>query len=218
MYDSRMDSAHTHSASESNAAKWDKRHSGQPSDMWSGHPNETLLAETSGLAPGRAVDIGCGEGADAIWLASHGWQVTGVDISQVALERAASNARENGVSVEWICTDVTANPPTAGGYELVSAHYPALLHSVNDAAIEALLTGVSPGGTLLVVGHAPIDPEYAISHGFNPDDYIQPADVAARLDESWTIEVDETRPRRPTSPGGSSPHDQDTVLKARRNA
>lgn len=216
-YGSSMDNVHAHGASNSNADKWDERHRERPTGVWSADPNEALLAQTSGLTPARALDIGCGEGADAIWLASQGWQVTGVDISQVALNRAASSAHEREVSVDWVHADVIADPPTAGGYDLVSSHYPALLHAPNGAAIDALLTGVAPGGVLLVVGHGPVDREYAISHGFDPDDYIQPADVAAHLDEDWSIEVHETRPRRPT-PGGSSPHSKDTVLKARRNA
>ena len=211
-----MEGPHTHGASESNAGDWDERYRGRGSDVWSGRPNGVLLTEISGLAPGRALDVDCGEGADAIWLASQGWNVTGVDISQVALDRAASAASESGVTVDWVCADFIANPPETGAYDLVSTHYPALPHSVDNEAIKALLTGVAPGGTLLVVGHALDDAEYARSHGFDPDDYVQPADVAASLDDGWTIEVDETRPFASTSHGGS-PHSKDTVLKARRH-
>lgn len=143
--------------------------------------------------------------------------MTGIDISQVVLERAATNAAAHGVSVDWVCADIVTEPPTPDGYDLVSAHYPALPHSADDAAIKALLIGVAPGGTLLVVHHGDVDPEYARSQGFNPADYIQSADVAAGLDDNWTIQVNETRPRRPTSAGGSSPHTKDKVLKARRN-
>ncbi|MEE8407083.1 MAG: class I SAM-dependent methyltransferase [Acidimicrobiia bacterium] len=212
-----MDNSHPGHGSDSDAADWDERHRERPTGAWSATPNGSLIAETSDLAPGRAVDVGCGEGGDAIWLASRGWQVTGVDISQVVLDRAATNATERGLSVDWVCADIITDPPTPGGYDLVSTHYPALLHSADDAAIKALLIGVAPGGTLLVVHHGDVDPEYAKSYGFDPDDYIQPADVAVRLDDNWTIHVSETRPRQPTSPGGSSPHSQDTVLKARRN-
>lgn len=212
-----MDSSHRGHSADSGTSSWDDRHRERPSGAWSATPNGSLLAETSDLTPGRAIDIGCGEGGDAIWLASRGWQVTGVDISQVVLNRAATNSAERGVSVYWVCADIVTDPPGSGDYDLVSAHYPALLHSADDAAIKALLGGVAPGGTLLVVHHGDVDPEYAQSYGFNPDDYIQPADVAACLDDNWTIQVNETRPRQPTSPGGSSPHSQDTVLKARRN-
>lgn len=102
-----------------------------------------------------------------------------------------------------------------GGYDLVSVQYPALKHSPGDQAIHALLDGVVLGGTLLVVGHAPLNPDYARAHGFEVADYIQPADVRARLDEGWEVEVDETRSRVDPVPEGS-PYTHDTVLRAKR--
>ena len=97
----------------------------------------------------------------------------------------------------------------------MSVQYPALKHSPGDEAISALLDAVAPGGTLLVVGHAPLDPDYARTHGFEIADYIQPSDVRARLDEGWEVEVDETRPRVDPVPEGS-PHTHDAVLRAKR--
>ena len=194
---------------------WDERYSSHDDGMWSGRPNGVLVAEVAGSSPGRALDVGCGEGADAIWLAREGWHVTGLDVSQVALDRAASAAREANVAVEWVCGDVAAMPPAPGGYDLVSVLYPALKHSPDDEAIRALLDNVAAGGTLLVVGHAPLDPEHARAHGFELADYIQPADVRARLDERWAIDGDETRPRVDPTPEGST-HTHDVVLRARR--
>src|SRR5213080_2689205 len=69
--------------------------------IWSGEPNGTLIQEMSGAAPGRALDVGCGEGADAVWLARQGWQVTGLDVAEAALQRAESLARQAGVQVRW---------------------------------------------------------------------------------------------------------------------
>ncbi|MGH9276529.1 MAG: SAM-dependent methyltransferase, partial [Acidimicrobiales bacterium] len=112
-------------------------------------------------------------------------------------------------------SDVVSTPPAAGAYDLVSALYPALLHTPGNDAIRGLLSAVAPGGTLLVVHHADIDPEYARARGFDPADYVQPGDVAAHLDDAWDIEVNETRPRVSPAPEGT-PHTHDTVLRARR--
>ena len=195
---------------------WDERYASHDEGLWSGRANGVLVAELAESAPRRALDVGCGEGADAIWLARAGWQVTGVDVSEVALERAAAGARDAGVTVEWVLADIAMSPPAPGGYDLVSVHYPALKHSPGDQAIRALLEAVAPGGTLLVVGHAPLDPDYWRARGLEIADYVQPADVRAGLDEGWEVEVDQTRPRVDPVPEGS-PHTHDAVLRAKRN-
>src|ERR1051325_4669995 len=87
------------------AAEWDARYRERDGAMWSGRPNGRLVAEVAALAPGRAFDVGCGEGGDAIWLARRGWTVTAIDISEVAISRARAS-HPNGRSVEWICGDV----------------------------------------------------------------------------------------------------------------
>lgn len=194
---------------------WDERYAGSDDGLWSGRANGVLVAEMAVRPPGHALDVGCGEGADAIWLALSGWSVTGADVSQVALERAEVAAREAGVTVVWVCADVAATPTSAGGYDLVSVLYPALKQSPGDEAVRALVDAVAAEGTLLVVGHAPLDADYARAHGFEIADYVQPGDVKTRLDSAWEIEVDETRPRvDPVHEG--SPYTHDAVLRARR--
>jgi SAM-dependent methyltransferase len=195
---------------------WNERYASHDHALWSGRPNGALVTELDGASPGRALDVGCGEGADAIWLAKAGWNVTGVDVSDVALARAAEAGSAAGVTVQWLHADVAASPPSER-YDLVSVLYPALKRSPEEDAIRALLGAVAPGGTLLVVGHAPLDPEYARRHGFELTDYVHPADVRAHLDEQWEIEVDETRPRV-DPPHEGSPHTHDTVLRARLRA
>src|ERR1022692_4406826 len=138
--------------------------------MWSGQPSTPLVSETRGLRPGRALDVGCGEGADAVWLAEHGWDVTALDVSRVALDRAADHAGHAGL-VE------AALPPAS--FDLVSAQYPALLRTEKHEAELALLKAVAPGGLLLVVHHPTPSKEQANAHGFDPDEYVSPADVAA---------------------------------------
>ena len=93
---------------------WDERYARHGEGMWSGRANGALVTELAESPPGRALDVGCGEGADAIWLARAGWEVTGLDVSEVALERAAAAAREAGVTVHWVLADVALSPPSPG--------------------------------------------------------------------------------------------------------
>ncbi|MEO5679113.1 MAG: class I SAM-dependent methyltransferase [Acidimicrobiales bacterium] len=205
--------AHGRLASEGD---WDDRY--RASDqIWSGQPNGALVAETADQEPGRALDVGCGEGADAIWLALRGWQVTALDLSSVALDRARAAATGAGVDIEWIHAGLLGATLPARGFDLVTAHYPALLRTAAHEAEAALLAAVAPGGTLLVVHHADVDMDEAKAQGFDPADYVGPAEVLAAIDESWAIEVDETRPRAvPAS--GAAHHVRDQVLRARRPA
>jgi len=193
---------------------WDERYSSQE-QVWSGQPNGALVTETNALRPGRALDVGCGEGADALWLAERGWDVTALDISQVALDRAANHARRGGREVHWLHAGLVEAALSPGSFDLVSAQYPALPRTDTHDAELALLNAVAPGGVLLVVHHAPSGKEEAGAHGFNPDDYVSPADVAALLDDRWHIEVNETRPRHVTGGAGAA-HTHDIVLRARR--
>jgi len=193
---------------------WDERYSASE-QVWSGNPNGALLAEAAGLAPGRALDVGCGEGADAVWLARAGWDVTALDVSGVALERAARHAREEGVTVHWVHRGLVEADLPAGSFDLVTVHYPALPRTAARDAERALTAAVAPGGTLLVVHHAH-NLETAHEHGFDPAEYVAPADVAALLDEDWAVEVDEVRPRTVPASGGGTQHSHDVVLRARR--
>jgi SAM-dependent methyltransferase len=197
----------------SDAAEWDARY-GAAERVWSGEPNGALVAEVGELEPGRALDVGCGEGADAVWLAGRGWQVTALDVSRVALDRAGRHARDAGVQVTWVHAGLLEAGLPAGGFDLVSAQYPVLLKTPGAVAEHRLIDLVAPGGTLLVVHHD-IDPAHVHEGGFDPTLYALPADVAALLDSSWQIDVHERRPRS-ISGGGGAHHVHDLVLRARR--
>lgn len=197
------------------AAEWDERYAG-PAPLWSGKPNGALVDEVAALRPGRALDVGCGEGGDAVWLASRGWQVTALDVSGVALERAAEHARQAGVDVAWVHAGLLEAQLPPGGFDLVSVQYPALRRTPDAEAEQALLAAVAPGGTLLVVHHAHIDVEHARARGFDPADYVSPADVLAQLDGGWHVEVDEERPRALVVVGAGSHPTEDVVVRARR--
>jgi 2-polyprenyl-3-methyl-5-hydroxy-6-metoxy-1,4-benzoquinol methylase len=114
-------------------------------------PNPYLIERTSDLTPGTALDAGCGAGAEAIWLATHGWQVTAADISSDALGRGSSRAEADGISITWIEADLTKWSPNTQ-YDLVTTHYahPAMAQL---AFYQRISRWVAPGGTLLVVGH-----------------------------------------------------------------
>jgi SAM-dependent methyltransferase len=196
------------------AAEWDERYS-SGEQIWSGQPNAALVAEVAQLDPGHALDVGCGEGADAIWLASQGWDVTALDVSSVALQRASLAAEQRGVKVHWLHAGLLSAPLSPGAFDLVSAQYPALRRTPNHDAERALLAAVAPGGLLLVVHHADMDAEEAKAHGFDPADYVSPGDVAALLDDGWQVSFDERRPRH-VSGGAGARHTHDVVLRARR--
>ncbi|MFI1591386.1 SAM-dependent methyltransferase [Streptomyces halstedii] len=202
------------------AELWDDRY--RESDrIWSGNPNTVLVREVEGLKPGRALDLGCGEGADAVWLARWGWRVTATDISRVALERAAVHAAEAGVTdrVDWQWHDLGATFPE-GEYDLVSAQF---LHSMGDLPREEILRraarAVAPGGVLLIVGHA----------GFphweqNPDPSVRlptPDEVLASLelpDGAWEVLLSDEHERVQNDPDGNPTTRTDNALKVRRTA
>lgn len=197
------------------AQYWDDRY-GSRDQLFSGNPNGVLVTEVADLPPGRALDVGCGEGGDARWLALHGWQVTGIDISELALQRAAS--AEGGDRVTWRQCDLRSTPPAAGAFDLVSAQYFPLPREPGHAALRGLLAAVAPGGTLLVAGHHLADfTEHHAHHerDFDPADFYETAEIAELLDDGWTVLVDETRPRTAPAPEGTR-HVRDTVLRARR--
>ena len=194
--------------------EWDTRYESNER-VWSGRPNGALTVEAAELPPGQALDVGCGEGGDALWLADRGWQVTAVDISKVALQRAA--AHDEDARISWKQGDLTSSSPPPRSFDLVSAQYFPLLREREKAA-RGLINAVSVGGTLLYVGHDlsdfdPHDHEHNWD-GPDPRDYFMPAEIAALLDEAWEIEVNEARARVDVPEG--NPHSADLVLRARR--
>lgn len=125
------------------AQYWDEKYR-STDQLFSGAPNAVLVAEVAELAPGHALDLGCGEGADAHWLARHGWRVTAVDIAPTALRRAAEAAPELADQVTWTAADITRTPPAPRTYDLVSAHYFPLPRTADHTALHGLLEAVAP--------------------------------------------------------------------------
>ena len=198
------------------SGEWDARYTEGDGPMWSGRPNGRLVSEVADLAPGRALDVGCGEGADAIWLARRGWTVTGIDISDVAVGRAREAAEMAGATVEWLSDDALHTPFPARTFDLVSLQYPALPKAAGDAAVRTLLDAVRPGGLLLAVYHDLDDEhrEHMKSRGIDPARYVGVDDLGRLLGNEFTVERHAVEPRI-DAPSGAK-HIADVILRARR--
>ncbi|SDY56426.1 Methyltransferase domain-containing protein [Modestobacter sp. DSM 44400] len=189
--------------------------------LWSGRPNAQLVAEAADLAPGTALDVGCGEGADALWLAERGWRVTGVDFADTALARAAGYAEERGPEVAarvcWEQADLTAWTPPASAFDLVSAHFFHLPGDQRRGVFGRLADAVAPGGTLLIVGHSAMDLHASMHRPDIPGMFWTAEEIADSLDaDRWNMLVAEARPRPGRDPEGRELTLHDAVLRACR--
>jgi len=131
---------------------WDERYRGEEF-VWKTEPNQFLVAEVADLPPGRALDVACGEGRNAVWLAARGWHVTGADFSPVGLTKARRLAVEHDVEVDWVEADVVEWDPPAGAFDLVIVFYLHLPSDDRHRVMVHVQSALAAGGTLLVVGH-----------------------------------------------------------------
>ncbi|MDP9795442.1 thioredoxin reductase/SAM-dependent methyltransferase [Catenuloplanes nepalensis] len=191
---------------------WEQRYE-RRGHMFSGDPNAHLVSDVAGLVPGRALDAGCGEGGDAIWLARQGWETTAVDISATALARAAEHAATAGVTVTWEQGDLTEWTPEPGAYDLVSSQFVHMYGHAAEDLYRRLGSGVATGGTLLVVNHSYTDvAQPRLNRPDLPEMFMTAAQIAATLKpDEWDIEVAEER-TRPAN--GTTVHD--VVVRAKR--
>ena len=200
------------------ATYWDTRYT-ESTAVWSGNVNVALVQEVRDLTPGTALDLGCGEGGDAIWLARQGWTVTATDISAVALAKAAAHAAEAGVVVDFQRHARGASFP-AGSYDLVSAQF---LYPRGDVPREQILlaaaAAVAPGGILLIEGHQDFGP-FADQHRSHGDiTFPAPEQVVAELrlaEGEWEVLRAETHDRMQNGPDGQPTHRTDSTVKVRR--
>lgn len=132
--------------------QWDERYGGDEL-VWTSTPNQFLVSEVADLSPGRALDLACGEGRNAVWLAEQGWKVTGVDFSPVGLAKAQRLAESRQVDVQWIESAVEEWTPPRAGFDLVAVFYLQLPQPQRATALTVAAGSVAPGGTLLVVAH-----------------------------------------------------------------
>ncbi|MFI5841966.1 FAD-dependent oxidoreductase [Catenuloplanes sp. NPDC051500] len=194
---------------------WERRYA---TPKFSGNPNVHLVSDVSDLKPGRALDAGCGEGGDAIWLAAQGWETTGVDISTTALERAATHADARGVSVSWEQGDLTTWAPEPGAFDLVSTQFVHMYGALGTDLYRRLAAGVAPGGTLLIVNHSYTDvASSTVPRPDLPELFMTAPEIAAVLEpDEWDLQVVEERARPATGPDGAETTVHDVVVKAIR--
>jgi SAM-dependent methyltransferase len=192
-------------------ARWNRKYSGSEL-LWTATPNRFLVAEVAELEPGRALDLACGEGRNAVWLAERGWDVVGVDFAEVGLRKAALLADQRGVKVALVQADLLDYEPERDAFDLVCILYLQLPEEERRPTLARASAAVAPGGTLLLVGHDRTNLERG--HG-GPDDpavLLDPEEVAAELPGLELVKAE--RVLRPVD--GAERPAIDTLVRAQR--
>ncbi|HET9436896.1 MAG TPA: class I SAM-dependent methyltransferase [Gaiellaceae bacterium] len=190
---------------------WDRRYAAVE-NLWAVKPNRFLVAEVAELPPGRALDLACGEGQNAIWLATLGWSVTGVDYSQVAIDKARDRANREGVEVDFVRADLLDFEPDPRSYDLVLLLYfhlpPAELRTVLAKAQHAL----AEGGTAVIIGHDRTNITDGVGGPSDPSIHYTPDELSAELAELEIVKA--TRVLRDVD--GEERDAIDALVRARR--
>lgn len=210
------------------AAFWDERY-GTGDRVWSGNPNRrvvevveamTTAREDAGTPPGRALDVGCGEGADAIWLAERGWETTGADVSQRGLDKARVHALERGVDdrTTWARVDLVAGDPLPGGQDLVTCAFLHLPSPHLEHAYAAVAAATVTGGTFVVVAHHPHDARTGLRNPGLAALLLSPERVVEALEEvgGWEVRQADAPTREQNDADGRAVTVTDTVVVAVR--
>ena len=196
--------------------QWDERYAGAEFE-WSMHPNQFVAAELAALPPGRALDLAAGEGRNSVWLAERGWSVTAVDFSRVGLDKGRMLGAARGVAdgqVDWVVADLSEYSPARAAFELVLIAYLQV-----DAALQARVLGgaaaaLTPGGTLLVVGHDLTNLTEGVGGPQSPDVLYTPEAITASLPGLRIVRAE--RVRRTVERDGTQATAIDTLVRAER--
>jgi SAM-dependent methyltransferase len=206
------------------ASDWDERYAASGL-VWSESPNQFVVEQVgaAGLGDGagrRALDLACGEGRNAVWLAANGWSVTGVDFSARGIQTAREQAAARGADVEWVVADATDSAQVAGEFDLVVLAYLQLPADQRRAAVRTAVGALAPGGTLVVVAHHSDNLEHGTGGPQHPavlyteqDVAADAADAAAELGTRLEVDVAEARDREVA---GAERPAIDTVVRLRR--
>ena len=159
---------------------WDKRYA-SVENLWAVKPNRFLVAEVAGLEPGRALDLACGEGQNAIWLATLGWEVTGVDYSEVAIAKARARAERDGARVDFVCADLLEYEPSARAFDLVLLLYFHIPATERRPVLAKAADAVAHGGTVIVIGHDLSNVTHGVGGPSDPDLLSTPDELASEL-------------------------------------
>lgn len=194
------------------STEWDERYR-QAEWVWSLAPNRFVAEHLAGLSPGRALDLACGEGRNALWLARQGWRVTAVDFSEVALDKGRERAAKDGLELDWLAADLTAYLPEPGGFDLVLIAYLHLSAHDMRTVLGRAAAALAPGGTLFVVGHDATNPAEGVGGPQDPSVLYTPDAITACL---TALRVE--RAERVTRPVQGAPRPAiDTLVIARRD-
>ena len=191
---------------------WDERYR-QAEWVWSLAPNRFVAEQLAGLSPGRALDLACGEGRNALWLARRGWRVTAVDFSEVALDKGRERAAKDGLQLDWVAADLTVYVPEPGGFDLVLIAYLHLHPDDMQAVLSRAADALAPGGTLFVVGHDATNPAEGVGGPQDSSILYTPDVIAASL---GPLRIE--RAERVTRPVDGAPRPAiDTLVIARQD-
>lgn len=190
---------------------WDRKYAAVDS-LWASKPNRFLVAEVTDIAPGRALDLACGEGQNAIWLASLGWDVTGVDFSEVAIAKARDRASREGVAARFECADLVEYEPDAGAFDLVLVLYLHISAEERGGVLARASEALAPGGTFVLLGHDLTNMTEGVGGPSDPSIHVTPDQVAVELPG---LEIEKATTVLRDVPGEDR-YAIDTLVRARR--
>ncbi|MGC5022555.1 class I SAM-dependent methyltransferase [Micromonospora sp. DT47] len=191
---------------------WDARYAASAELVWTAEPNRFVVEAVTDLPPGDALDLAAGEGRNAVWLATHGWRVTAVDFSPVAVARGRELAARRGVPVRWRVADVTTDVPEPGRYDLVLIAYLHLPPAQFATALAGARAALRPGGTIVVVGHDRANLDGGVGGPRDPELLLTPEAVVNGLD--WLRLERAGTVRRPVTVDGTTVDALDTLVVA----
>lgn len=199
---------------------WDRRYRGSDR-VWSGLPTALLRSEATGLPAGRAAELGCGEGADAIWLAQQGWKVDAVDFSPVALTRVSKYAAQAGPEIAARITTIEADlsewTPSPDHYDLVCAQFLHVPADLRATLVHRAAASVLPGGHLLLIGHDRSDLQTGVSRPGHPGLYFTGEEIFAQVDAAaWSMDTNRVVARSGVDTSGAPTTVHDVVVRLQR--
>ena len=159
---------------------WNERYA-SVENLWAAKPNRFLVGEVAELEPGVALDLACGEGQNAIWLATLGWDVTGVDYSEVAISKARARAERDGVGVDFVCADLVSYAPMPASFDLAIVLYLHISARERRDVLERAAGALAPGGTFVLVGHDLLNLTEGVGGPKDPDLLSTPDEIASEL-------------------------------------
>jgi SAM-dependent methyltransferase len=198
--------------------RWDERY-GDADFVVPTEPNQFVVAELTGLAPGRALDLAAGGGRNSVWLAGQGWSVTAVDFSRAGLDHARKLTAARGIAaarVDWVLADLTDYQPTPGAFDLVLIAYLQVEAGLRVQVLAGAAAALAPGGTLLVVGHDLANLTEGTGGPQSPDVLYTPEAITAGLAGLSIVRA--ARVRRTVERHGETATAVDTLVRARRTA